>query len=84
MEWIQDWRFLLAAVIALIFVLFIGGRYYWKLKKEITEFIEAINSAVEDDTVDDNEMAQIIKEGKDIGRTLKEITLAVLGLLSKR
>lgn len=84
MEWIlENWRLILAAVIALAFVLLIGG-YYWKLKREITEFVEAIKLALEDGDVDDMELARIIKEGKDVGRALKEITLAVTQLLSKK
>lgn len=84
MEWVLlNWKIILAAVIALAFVLFVGG-YYWKLKREITEFVEAIKLALEDGDVDDMELARIIKEGKDVGRALKEITLAVTQLLSKK
>lgn len=79
----MDLQYVLAAVIAIAFVLFIGGKY-WKLKKEITEFVDAIAQASADGSVSEVEMARIIKEGKDIGRTLKEITLAVLQIIPKK
>lgn len=87
MEWLEwlvlNWRLVLAVIIALAFVLFIGG-HYRKLKKEIAELVEAIKSALDDGDVDDAELALILKEGKDVGRTIKEITLAVTRLLPRR
>lgn len=83
MEWIMlNWKLILAAAIALTFVLFIGG-YYWKLKREITELVNTIEQAIEDGDVDDAELAAILKEGHDVGRTLKEITFAITKLLTK-
>jgi len=86
MEWlnwvVENWRVALAVAIALLFVLTFGG-YYWKLKREVAEFIEVIKLAIEDGDVNDLELAKIIKEGKDVGRTLKEITFAVTQLFPK-
>jgi len=83
MEWLQDWPYILITVIALAFVLFIG-QGYWRLKKEITEFVNAVTEALEDGKVDDMEIAKILKELNDVGATLKSITLAVLRLIPKR
>lgn len=77
------WGYVGAAVIALIFVLIIGG-YYWKLKKEIEEFVEAIKEAILDGSVNDIEVARILKEGQDVGIVLKKITFSVIRLLAHR
>ena len=79
----MDWNYLMWAIIATAFVLIIGG-YYWKLKNEITEFVEAIKQGIEDGTVNDIEMARIIKEGKDVGYALKDITFSIVQLLNRR
>lgn len=83
MEWLSaNWGLILAAIIALAFVLFIKG-YYWNLKKEITELVNAITAAIEDGHVDDSELANILKEGKDVGKSLKTITSLVVKLIVK-
>ena len=71
------------AIVALLFVLVIG-EYYWKLKKEIEELVEAVAEAIEDGNVTDIEIARILKEGRDVGRTIKEITFSVVKLLAHR
>ena len=78
-----DWGYIAFAVIALLAVLFLGG-YYRKLKKEITEFVDIIQWAIEDDEIDDAEIARIIQEGKDIGRTLKEMTLNIIQIIPRK
>ena len=79
----MDWEYVVIAVIALAFVLFVGDRYK-ALKKEMTEFVEAIRTAIEDGHVDDAEIAKILKEGKDVGMALKEITWSILLLIHKK
>ena len=78
----DNWQLILAAIIAVAFILFIKG-YYWNLKREITELVNAIMAAIEDGHVDDIELGIILKEGRDVGRTLKEITSLVIALIIK-
>ena len=77
-----DWYYIALTVIALGAVLFLGG-YYWKLKKEITEFVDVIQLALADNKIAKEELDTIIKEGKDVSATLKELTFSVLGLIRK-
>ena len=79
----MSWEYVVWAGVATIFVLIIGG-YYWKLKKEIEEFVEAIKEAILDGSVNDIEIARILKEGQDVGIVLKSITFSVIKLLARR
>lgn len=91
MDWQEiDLRFVLAIIIALSFVLFIGG-HYWKLKKEITEAVvafKAVSQAIQDPNVNDAEISRLIdramREAKDVGVVLKNIAFSVAQLLSKK
>ena len=86
----MDWQLALAIIIALSFVLFIGG-HYWKLKKEVKEAVvalKAVAQAIQDPNVNDVEIARLIdkaiSEVKDVGRIAKEVALAVAQLLAKK
>ena len=66
--------------VALVVVLLLAGGYIRKLLKEIKELIDCIVLAIQDDKVDDTELAQIIKEMKDVGASVKEIVMAIASL----
>ena len=70
-----NWELVIITVLGIL-LLFAGG-YIRKLAKEAKELIDAIASAIEDDTMDDKELAVIIKELKDVGKSIKEIILAL-------
>jgi len=86
----MNWEQIALAIIALAFVLFIGG-HYWKLKKEVKEAIVALRTvaqAIQDPNVNDAEIARLIdravKEAKDVGKVLKTIAFSVAQLLTKK
>ena len=86
----MDLQFILAIIIALVFVLFIGGNY-WNLKKEIKEAVlalKAVSQAIQDPDVNDAEISRLIdramREAKDVGVVLKNIAFSVAQLLSKK
>jgi len=73
-----NWELVVGVVLVLILLL--AGGYIRKLLKEIKELVDCIVLAIEDDKVDDTELAQIIKEMKDVGASVKEIIMAIASL----
>ena len=73
-----NWELVIGVVLVLILLL--AGGYIRKLLKEIKELVDCIVLAIQDDKVDDVELAQIIKEMKDVGASVKEIIMAIASL----
>ena len=57
--------------------LFMGG-YIGKLLKEIREFCDVVIQAMEDGQIDSLEVAQIIKESKDVKEATIEIARFIM------
>jgi len=74
----MNWELIIG--VALVIILLLAGGYIRKLLKEIKELVDCIVLAIEDDKVDDTELAQIIKEMKDVGASVKEIVMAIARL----
>jgi len=77
-----DWSIVIPIILALL--LLVAGGYIKKLTKEIKELVDVVSWALDDDAVDDAELASIIKEAKDVGASIKEIAMAVVGLINKK
>ena len=74
----MNWELVIG--VALVVILLVAGGYIRKLLKEIKELVDCIVLAIQDDKVDDTELAQIIKEMKDVGASVKEIIMAIARL----
>jgi len=74
----MNWELVIG--VALVVILLLAGGFIRKLLKEIKELVDCIVLAIQDDKVDDTELAQIIKEMKDVGASVKEIIMAIARL----
>jgi len=70
----------IALPIILIVLLALAGGYIKKLVKETKGLIDVVSEAIEDDTIDDREIAMILEAGKDVGKAIIEI----VKLITKR
>ena len=71
----MNWELIIS--VALVVVLLLAGGYIRKRFNQIKELVDCIVLAIQDDKVDDAELAQIIKEMKDVGASVKEIIMAI-------
>ena len=55
-----------------------------KVAKETKELLEVIEKALEDDSVSNEELTNIIKEGKDVGIAVADLVKQVGGLFGKK
>jgi len=71
-----DWSIVALAVVAS--ALAFAGGYIKRLIKETKELITAVADAIEDDNIDDLELACIIRQAKDVGLVVKDIVRLIL------
>ena len=67
----MDWNIIIPFVLTALLLL--SGGYIKRVLNETKELLATISIAIEDDEIDDKELAQIIKEGKDVKTVLHEI-----------
>ena len=67
----MDWNIIIPLVLSALLLL--SGGYIKRLADETKELLTAISAAIEDDEIDNKELAQIIKEGKDVKTVFADI-----------
>jgi len=67
----MDWNIIIPFVLTALLLL--SGGYIKRLADETKELLTAISAAIEDDEIDNKELAQIIKEGKDVKTVFADI-----------
>jgi len=66
------------ALIVVTVLLLVAGGYIRKLAKEIKDFVTVCHEALEDGKVSPDELANIIKEAKDVKNAVLEITQVIV------
>ena len=78
MEWSE-----IALIVVSILLAWAGG-HIKKLVKEFRALVDAIASAIEDNKIDDNELAEILRRYQNVKSAYKNIILAIGYLFTRR